>query len=221
MNLILIGPQGSGKGTQGHRLAEEFDLQVIEMGHILRELSKQKTPLAKKIHPYLESGKLIPSEITNKVMVDYLDKVDWKKGLLFDGYPRQLAQWEALRGYLHLKKTKIDAVIHLDISQKTSIERLASRVMSSKTGRIYNLKSNPPPRKEMPYLTRRSDDVPEAIKTRLRLYTNETKPLLVNFKERHRLITIEAEGSLDEVYEKILAYLKRRKILNTDAENEK
>lgn len=220
MNIILVGPQGSGKGTQGHRLAVDYNLQLVEAGQILREYTKQQTEAAKEILGLMKTGRQVPNDVINEIIFAYLNSVDWKNGLLFDAYPRKVAQWEALQEYLKQKNQKIDAIINLDVSEKTSIERLSHRVMSSRSGEIYNLKTTPPPQEEMPFLIRREDDIPDAIKVRLHLYNQEAKPLLDYFKERHRLITIEAEGAPEVVYKEIVHQLQSHKVISHTKDHE-
>ncbi|MEM4259757.1 MAG: adenylate kinase [Candidatus Woesearchaeota archaeon] len=202
MNIIILGPQGSGKGTQAIRIAEKYGLHHISTGDIFRENIKNKTDLGKEIEEIMQSGNLVPDDITNQVIKERLEKT--KNGFILDGYPRNIEQAKFLD-----KIAKIDFVIDLELSEEEAINRIASRRLCSKCGESYNVISIKPKVKGIcdkceGKLLQREDDKPEAIKKRLKIYNEQTTPLKDYYRNEGLLIEIDATQSIDEVFKSII-----------------
>src|SRR3989344_5330248 len=175
MNLVILGPQGSGKGTQAELLISKYGMNYVDMGRILRSVHQLKE--------FVDKGELVPDELVRTIAWDHINKQDKSKGFLFDGYPRSVPQYEYLQDMLRRFGKKIDKVIWLDISEVESIRRLSARRTCEKCGEIYNSITRPPQKPDVcdkcgGKLVQRKDDTPEAIKRRLQLYHEQTRPIL-------------------------------------------
>jgi len=179
MNLIFIGPQGSGKGTQAKLIAESYGFAHISTGDLLRSLTGK---LKEEADSYMHAGRLVPNEFMIKILKGRLEKEDCKKGIILDGFPRNITQSKELD-----KIIKIKAAIHLDIPDEESIRRISGRFSCPKCGKIYSIYSEPKPKKfglcdECDvYLIQRKDDTQEAVKERLKTYHEETTTLLKHY----------------------------------------
>jgi len=213
MNLILVGPQGSGKGAQAERLKREFNLAYLSTGEILRELAKQDSPKGREVNKIInKEGKIVSDQFTIDLVEETLEKIDWKGGLLFDGYPRGLVQFEALDRYFIDKGQKIDKVIYLEISDQTAIKRLSSRRICEQCGAVYNLVTDPSKSfgicdKCGGKLIQRVDDTLQVIKRRLAEYHRLTEPIIAAARRKGILIEIDAEPPIEIVFKSILAKL--------------
>lgn len=183
MNLIILGPQGSGKGTQAKLLAEKLNLTHISTGELLRQAAKASTLKGKIIKNLLAKGTLIPFETTLEVLEPVLKQT--ATGFILDGMPRDLRQAEHLDWFLKQVKQSIDQVIYLELSEKSTYERLLKRAK----------------------LENRSDDTPEAIKKRLEIYSKETVPVIEHYRQQNKLIEINGEPSIETIHQSILAKL--------------
>lgn len=200
MNLIFIGPQGSGKGTQAKILAEQLNIPPISTGDLFRDLTKSH--LKEEIDSYINKGQLVPDELAVKLLKQRIKQDDCKKGFILDGFPRNLDQARLLDNL-----TKINKVIEIKISDKLAIKRVLSRLSCKKCKAVYNLETNPPKKQNIcdkchQDLYRRADDNPRAIKKRLETYHKETKPLLTKYKSI--LITINGSQEIDKIAKQIL-----------------
>ncbi len=209
MNLIILGPQGSGKGTQASLLVEKKNLFHLETGKILRGLASQKTTLGEKIADFQKQGKLVPNEITIEAMGSFLTEENFKKGILFDGFPRNLAQTELLEKELIRFQAVIDKVIYLNISSEESLRRLMGRRFCPKCHRGYNLVTVPPKNGELCddcgiQLVARADENEEAIKERLSAYQKETAPLIDYYRQKNILLEVNGERPIDVIHQEIL-----------------
>ncbi len=201
MNIILLGPQGSGKGTQAEKLAHEFGLLHFEAGALLRELAKTRPDIEEIVN---KRGTLMPDDQVFGFVKEYLEEQNRFDGVIFDGYPRSEYQLKLIEGFLSLKDTKIDIVVAIEIPEEETIRRLSARRMDPVTGHIYNLITNPPTEgTDISKLIHREDDTPEAIKTRLAAYRSYTEPLISVFKERGILHEIDGTQSIDAIYNQI------------------
>lgn len=220
MNIILIGPQGAGKGTQASLLEKKYHLQTIEMGAILREKAQERTDRGKLInHLINEKGKLLPDGIVIEIVKEHLKNNSHQHGYLFDGYPRNTKQFILLEDTLLEQDQYINLAIYLDITDQVGIERLSNRRICQKCHKIYNLKTDPPPQKNTcscgGKLYQREDDQPEAIKTRLNIFHQVTVPLLEVLKTKRILFKVDASASPKEIHQEIINYITKHQLANT------
>ena len=197
MYIIMLGAPGSGKGTIGTEICDEFNLVHVATGDIFREETKNQTELGKKAEEYISQGKLVPDEVTVGMVKSKLDKLE---NVLLDGFPRTIDQAKALEEYLKEKGKEITAVIDLEVPDQDIIKRTSSRVICSnkECGASYNTVFMPPKVEGIcdrcgSALTKRKDDNPETIKERLDVYHKNTEPLINFYKEENKLETIDID----------------------------
>ena len=197
MYIIMLGAPGSGKGTIGTEICDEFNLVHVATGDIFREEMKNQTELGKKAEEYISQGKLVPDEVTVGMVKSKLDKLE---NVLLDGFPRTIDQAKALEEYLKEKGKEITAVIDLEVPNQDIIKRTSSRVICSnkECGASYNTVFMPPKVEGIcdrcgSALTKRKDDNPETIKERLDVYHKNTEPLINFYKEENKLETIDID----------------------------
>ncbi|MFF0911128.1 adenylate kinase [Microbacterium enclense] len=188
--LLIVGPQGSGKGTQGVRIAEALGIPVVSTGDVFRQNVSEGTDLGLEVKSIIDAGDLVPDELTSAVVRDRLSQADAADGFLLDGYPRNLAQVMHLDEFLEGRDESLDAVIALVVPREESISRLKTR--ATEQGR--------------------ADDTEEGIATRLAIYERETAPILGVYGTRDIVDEIDGVGSLDEVAARITAALEARGI---------
>ena len=205
MKIILLGPQGAGKGTQAQRLSQKTGAKHISTGGIVRAEIKSGSELGQKVQDFNDRGELVPDEIIVEMAKPYLDDVDaW----LLDGFPRNEAQAKALDDALKDLGIELDAAVALEAPDDELVERLSGRRTSDATGRVYHVEHDPPPEdsEEDPGpFVQRKDDTEEAIRRRLAIYHEQTEPLKDYYAERGLLTTVDARQSIQEVTEEILA----------------
>lgn len=188
--LLIIGPQGSGKGTQGVRIAEAFGIPAVSTGDVFRANVKDGTELGLQVQAIIEAGDLVPDELTSAIVRDRLAQDDAATGFLLDGYPRNLGQVADLDAFLDERGEPLTAVIELSVPRDESIQRLTLR--AAQQGR--------------------TDDNAESISKRLGIYESETAPILDVYRSRGIAFEVDGIGSLDEVYARIIAALAARGI---------
>jgi len=208
MNIVMMGPQGSGKGTQAELLAAKLKMPTVSSGALYRKNISQKTKLGLLAEKFTKKGILGPASLTNKMMKEELIKSKYKKGIILDGYPRSLNQAKFLNNYL-----KIDLAILIDISNQETIKRLSGRRVCGKCGQTYNVINKKPKKagrcdKCGQKLIQRADDYPKAIRKRLAVYRKETKPVLDYYKKQSKLLKINGEQSIAQVFKTILKKIK-------------
>ena len=186
--LLIVGPQGSGKGTQGVRVAEAFGVPQVATGDIFRENVTGGTELGKQVKAIVDAGDYVPDSLTNALVTDRLDEADADGGFLLDGYPRTTDQVEYLANLLASHGHRLDAVIRLVADQDEIVRRLRQRAIDQ--GRV--------------------DDSEEAIRHRQDVYIRETAPLIDMFREQDLLVEVDGLGAIDEVTERIFAALEAR-----------
>jgi adenylate kinase len=179
--LLVLGPQGAGKGTQAQRIAEEYSVPHISTGEMYRAAIAAGTPLGQQVEPLLAAGKLVPDEITIPLIRDRLAEPDAADGFVLDGYPRNLAQAEALDAMLNEVGITLQAILFFDLRDGVATERLLKR--ASAEGR--------------------PDDTPEVIAERLRTYHEQTEPIVEHYRVTGRLVPLHADRSIEEVWAEI------------------
>ena len=208
MNIVLLGPPGAGKGTLAALLKTELNVPHISTGDIFRSNIKNGTELGKKVQGILASGGLVPDEVTIEMVRDRLKNDDTASGYILDGFPRTIAQAEALD-----TMDEIDAVINFVLDDEEVVKRLSGRRLAPSTGKIYHIVTNPPKKEGFDDetgepLIQRDDDKPEAIRHRLEVYRQETAPLIGYYKEKGNIIDIDASPSPETVLSAVLATLQ-------------
>jgi len=201
--VVFLGPPGAGKGTQAAKIARELGVPHLSTGDILRAAVAAKTPLGLAAESHMRSGGLVPDDLVLQILHERLGEPDAKVGYLLDGFPRNLAQAEALG-----KFSTVERVVSLDISPDLLVDRLSQRRICPKCQSVYNLATKPPkvPGKcdnDGADLVHRPDDRPEAIMTRLKVYAEQTAPLLDYYRKRQLLRGVDASGAPDEVAARI------------------
>lgn len=181
MRLIILGPPGAGKGTQAERICDSRGLPHISTGDIFRDNIRRETPLGKQVKGILDAGGYVPDEVTNEIVADRLAQDDARDGFLLDGYPRTVAQVEALDALLAKDGHQVDAVLELQVDEQELVTRLVKRAETSG----------------------RTDDTEDVIRDRQRIYREETAPLVRIYSERNLVVEIDGVGDLDAVASRI------------------
>jgi adenylate kinase len=216
INAIIFGAPGSGKGTYASRLQSRLGVDVIAMGDIFREIMKEDTPLGREVKGYVEKGLLSPDSLTIQVLKQYIAKIKNKKGFLFDGYPRTIEQTKALETI-----AKINVIIQLVVPDWIIIERLSTRRICKNCGEVYNIRYLKPKRDMIcdkcgGHLYQRPDDTSEVIKKRIKVYEQQTRPILQYYKEKSvpfiEFKTESLETPPEVAVEKILKDLRKLKL---------
>jgi adenylate kinase len=212
LNLILLGPPGSGKGTQGERLQEDFRLPYYATGDILRAAVKDGTDVGKEAKEYMDRGDLVPDEVIIGVIAERLQEEEASDGFILDGFPRTLPQAEALDEKISELGRALTAAILIDVSEEEVVRRLGGRRVCEENGHVFHLEFNPPKDEDVcdvdgSRLIVRDDDKPNVIKHRLSTYRDKTEPLVDYYEERGILHPVKGETSPDEVEERIHAVL--------------
>lgn len=185
MNLILLGPPGAGKGTQGHRLSERYNIPEISTGDMLRSAVHKGTPLGREAKSYMDRGALVPDEVMIRIIRERLAQDDTECGFILDGFPRTVAQAEALSRLTEEQQRPIEHVISIAVPQEELLQRLAGR--------------RP--------LEGRQDDTDEAIRHRLEVYERETAPLIDYYRRQGLLRCIVGVGTIDEIFQRVAVLL--------------
>ena len=218
LNLILLGPPGSGKGTQGERLQEDFRLPYYATGDILRAAVKQETDVGKQAKEYMDRGDLVPDEVIIGVIAERLQGEEASDGFILDGFPRTLPQAEALDAKMSELRRQITGVLLIDVPEDEILRRLGGRrTCEENPSHIYHLEFDPPKQEGVcdldgAKLIVRDDDKPDVIKHRLATYRDKTEPLVDYYDERGILNHVDGKQSPDEVEERIhgiIATLRR------------
>jgi len=213
MNVVMLGPPGAGKGTQAALLAERLGTPHVATGDLFRAALKNETELGLTAKSYMERGELVPDEVTIAMVRERLEESDCDSGVLLDGFPRTIEQAEALKGLLADQGKTVDRALFIDADEDELVRRLSSRWTCRNCQAVYNVISNPP-REEGKCdicggeLYQRSDDVPETVRNRIRVYWQQTSPLIDYYRDEGLLITIKSEGGIERVQEKILEALR-------------
>lgn len=213
LNIILMGLPGAGKGTQAEKIKEKYQIPHISTGDMFRSSIKEGTVLGKKAQSFMDQGALVPDEVTIGIVEERLQKDDCQRGFLLDGFPRTIAQAEALQEILNKLDTTLDHVLHVNVPDENLVERLSGRRTCPTCGRTYHIIYNPPVKegvcdKDGTELIQRTDDEPDMVKKRLDVNKEQTKPLLDFYEEKGYLVTVNGDQDIDNVFQDIVEILK-------------
>lgn len=214
MRIVLLGPPGSGKGTQATRIEKEFGIPHISTGDIFRYNISRNTPIGLEAKKYIEKGLLVPDDLTLRIVESRFLEEDCRNGFLLDGFPRTLAQAEALDKVLSEKAKELDAVINLEVSNDIIIHRMTNRRVCKVCGESYNLCFYKPISEGIcdkcgGSLITREDDRLETVSNRLKVYKDQTYPLIEYYKEKGVMVTVNGELPADEVFRDIKKALEK------------
>ncbi|RMF24315.1 MAG: adenylate kinase [Deltaproteobacteria bacterium] len=210
MRVVLLGAPGTGKGTQGARLREAHAIPHVSTGDLLREAVEQGTELGRKAKSYMDEGKLVPDDLVLGLVRERLDRADCRGGFLLDGFPRTVAQAEALEKLLAERGEHLDHVVSLAVAEDEIVARLSGRRVCPDCGRLYHIRFSPPARDGHcddcgASLVVRDDDREETIRKRLEVYARETAPLLDFYAGRGLLVEVDGNEEPDEVWNRVQA----------------
>ncbi|MFQ5736812.1 MAG: adenylate kinase [Thermodesulfobacteriota bacterium] len=214
MNLILLGAPGAGKGTQGKNLSERFSIPQISTGDILRANVRTRTPLGLKAREYMDKGTLVPDDVVVGMVSERIRDADCEKGFILDGFPRNLSQAEVLRDMLSGLGEKIDHVIGIVVDRKELVRRLSGRRVCRKCGASYHVIFNPPVNIGMcdacgSEIYQRDDDKEETIEARLKVYEQETYPLIEYYSGKGLYIPVDGIGTVDNITKNIVDAIEK------------
>jgi adenylate kinase len=217
LNLILLGPPGAGKGTQAARLTEDFGLPHIATGDILRAAVAEGSELGRQAEAYMKEGKLVPDEIIIGVILERVEDDDARDGFLLDGFPRTIAQADALEAELVKLDRRLTAVLLIDVPDDEVVRRLAGRRCCVKAGHLYHIEFDPPKHdavcdQDGSRLIQREDDREETIRKRLQTYHEQTEPLIDYYEQRGLQRRFDGVRPPDEVHDHIRATLATLKL---------
>ncbi len=208
MKLVFLGPPGSGKGTQAKLLAEKLAIAHISLGDILRQEARDRSEIGKRAKEFIDAGRLVPDELTIEITRRRIAKPDCERGFILDGFPRTAVQAEALENM----GLELDKVVYFRVSEDQAVDRLSGRRSCKACGAVYHIKYNPPGISgkcdiDGGQLYQRKDDEESAIRTRFEIYAEQTKPLVDRYQKAGKLVEIEASGSIDDIFKKLLNML--------------
>jgi adenylate kinase len=208
MYLVLMGLPGAGKGTQAERIVEKYGIPHISTGDMFRAAIKEETPLGLEAKSYMDAGNLVPDEVTIGIVRDRLSKKDCEKGFLLDGFPRTVAQAEALEEITNELDRKIDYVLNISVDSDKLMQRLTGRRICQTCGSTYHVIFNPPKvegvcDKDGGTLIQRQDDNEETVRNRLDVNMKQAKPLLDFYGEKGYLKNINGDQDIDKVFQDI------------------
>ena len=206
MKIVLLGPPGAGKGTQAKSISNRYSIPHISTGDIFRKNISEETPLGIEAKQYIDNGQLVPDEVTINMVKDRLTWEDCKNGYLLDGFPRTVAQAEALQEFLESRDEKLDTALCIEVPSSFILERMTGRRVCLSCGASYHIKFNSPAVDGVcdvcgDNIIQRKDDVEETVKERLD--ERQTQPLIDFYKEKNLLSTVDGTKAINEVFEGI------------------
>lgn len=215
MIIILLGPPGSGKGSQAKRISKRFGFIIISIGDLFREAINKNDQIGDKVKDYLEKGKLVPDDTVFKVIEREFSKMSEEKGIVFDGFPRNKKQAESLDSFLDSENSSIDLVLYFDVPFSVVSDRLTNRRICPNCGSVYNVKTSPP---EIPDicdkcgypLEKREDDKKEIVEDRFKVYQEQTLPIKEIYEEEGILVDVENDRSEDEIWEEVKGKIEEK-----------
>jgi adenylate kinase len=210
MNIVLLGAPGSGKGTQADRLCEQFNVPHIATGDLFREHLKKETELGKLAKGYMDCGELVPDDVTVAMVRERFSRDDAQRGFVLDGFPRTLAQAEALTRMLDKMGRQLDGVIYIKVSDEEIVTRLSGRIICKECQtpfhKVFNpFKSCPYNKCNGEYLYQRDDDKPETVRARLETFHRQTEPLISYYQQAGLLLDVDGEGEVSAITGRVLA----------------
>jgi adenylate kinase len=213
MDLILLGPPGSGKGTQAKRMVERYHIPQISTGDMLRAALKEKTPLGLEAKQYMDQGKLVPDEVVVGIVRERLKAPDCQGGFILDGFPRTVPQAEALGTTLKAMNRGIDHVISIEVANAELLKRLGGRRTCRNCGVMYHLMFDPPKKEGVcdkcgGELYQRDDDQEKTIRARLKVYDKQTAPLIAYYRGMGLLRTIDGIGEVEDIFQRIVTAIE-------------
>tara|TARA_B100000614_G_scaffold229103_1_gene221292 strand:- start:1498 stop:2145 length:648 start_codon:yes stop_codon:yes gene_type:complete len=208
MRIMLLGPPGGGKGTQAKYIEHKWSIPQISTGDMLRENVKNNTDLGIEAKSYMEKGELVPDHVILNMMEGRLLKNDCKSGYILDGFPRTIPQAEGLTSLLNTINQQLDVVILLKLDDEVIVERMGGRRVHSDSGRVYHIEYNPPKVENKDDVTGedliiRPDDQEDTVRNRLKVYENQTSPLIEYYNKFNILSTIDANGSIEKINSRV------------------
>lgn len=212
LNLILLGPPGAGKGTQAERITEDFGLPYVSTGEVLRAAVKEGTEMGKAAERYMKAGDLVPDEVVVGIIRDWLAGDEAADGFLMDGFPRTTPQAEALEEALKGLERRITGVLLIDVPDEEIVKRLSGRRVCVKNGHVYNVHTDPPKHEGVcdqdgSRLEQREDDAEETVRNRLKVYAEQTSPLVSFYEDRGVLGRVDGTRPPSEVHDHIRALI--------------
>ena len=209
MDIILLGPPGSGKGTQAQKMVERYHIPQISTGDILRGSVKEQAPLGVEAQRYMDQGKLVPDEVVVGIVRERLKESDCKGGFILDGFPRTVPQAEALDSTLGEMKRGINHVVSIEVPNEELIKRLTGRRTCRSCGAMYHIIFDPPAKEGVcdkcgGELYQRDDDQEETIRARLQVYEEQTAPLIAYYRGKGLLRAIDGVGAIEEIFQNIV-----------------
>jgi len=213
MNVVLFGPPGAGKGTQGVRLAEQKNIVTIAMGDMLRQAVSEESPLGVQAKQFMDAGKLVPDAVVIGMIEETISEDDAANGFLLDGFPRNVAQAKSLDEMLSRHSLALDAIVFLDATESLLVERLSGRLICKACGFGFHRHYSPPREAGRcdrcgGELYQRDDDCEDVIAQRLHVYQEQTAPLLDYYAGRPSYRRIDADGDMNEVYDRLIHALE-------------
>ena len=208
MRIMLLGPPGGGKGTQAKYIEQKWSIPQISTGDMLRENVKNNTDLGIEAKRYMEKGELVPDHVILNMMEGRLLKDDCKSGYILDGFPRTIPQAEGLTNLLNTINQQLDVVILLKLDDEVIVERMGGRRVHPDSGRVYHIEYNPPKVENKDDVTGedliiRPDDQENTVRNRLKVYENQTSPLIEYYNKFNILSTIDANGSIEKINSRV------------------
>lgn len=205
MILVLLGPPGSGKGTQAKKIQEDLNLPHISVGDLLRQAVREQTEAGKKAEAFMNQGQLVPDELSISLTKDRIGQADCKSGFILDGFPRNLVQARALEEMFASLKLKLDGVIYINVPLEVVVERLSGRRSCKVCGAVFHIKYSPAQKENVcdkcfSGLYQREDDKPVTIKNRFEVYEKSTKPLIDFYQAKNLLINIDGSCDPEQVF---------------------
>jgi len=211
MKLVIFGPPSAGKGTQAQKLAKRYGIPQVATGDLLREHVAKKTPIGLKVKEYLDSGRLGPDDLIVQMIADRVSKPDCEGGYLLDGFPRTIGQAKELE-----KMTEVDLVLNIVVDLEVLVERAVGRRICPKCAAVYHVKFNTPKTEGVcdkcgSALIQRDDDREATVRNRLKVYQEQTAPLVEHFRSKGKLVDIDGSGGIDAVHAQMVAAIDRLK----------